>query len=285
MLFRFSTLAIVFIVPFTGLVIFYTGIIIRIARVAREIGIQDAVHNHNVSNVAKMVFVVIITTLICWLPITSYWIIKYSTPTYQGPQFAIKDGRILEPHRSLRYIGQTLIFVHSALQPLIYFLTGTKLRCEFKRMVKSMRRFKTKQKDLKENLDCQNNADVISEDEGFSSCKEEDFREMELVTKAGESFENVIILDGRTNRGRPLPTISLQTTNMSNSPYTTNIPTSPYDLDINPMAIFPGSHHSESQKNNESKSEIESKTSSRKTSFYLDFDPMNTPPSTPKPAR
>ena len=73
MFLRFSILTFVFILPFSGLFIFYAGILIRIKRVAKQIGVQDTVHNKNVSNVAKMVILVIITTGACWLPMTIYY--------------------------------------------------------------------------------------------------------------------------------------------------------------------------------------------------------------------
>ena len=35
----------------------------------------------------------------------------------------------------LRYTGETLIFVHAALQPAIYFLSGSKLRMELRQLL------------------------------------------------------------------------------------------------------------------------------------------------------
>ena len=75
-IYKFSLLSIMFIIPFTGLLIFYSGILIKMRRLAAKIGVVDAVHRENMSNIAKMVILVILTTTFCWLPLTTYWILK-----------------------------------------------------------------------------------------------------------------------------------------------------------------------------------------------------------------
>ena len=148
--------------------------------------------------------------------------------------------------KDLHYLGQTFIFIHSALQPVIYFLTGTKLRCELKRILT----FRIQR------IDAVLQNDGVSEDEGFSSCKEEDFRETNL-TVMRESIQ-----------------INIEMHEFNNEMKTTS----------NQKPITP-TLSVEEINNKLSNPETERKTSSRKTSFYLDFDPMCTPPPTPRQGR
>ena len=120
--------AVVFIIPFSGLLLFYVRILVRIKHIEGQLSIHDKVHNRTLWNVAVMVITVLFTTVICWAPITTYWFIKYlpkdqrSHEVQTHPKFGYSD--------EFRYIGETFIFLHCAIQPIIYFLTGSKLRRE-----------------------------------------------------------------------------------------------------------------------------------------------------------
>ena len=74
-----------------------------------------------------MVILVLVTTVVCWLPLTVFWIQKYSKPSpYEegtNNQFLRKENKSI-----FYFIAQFLVFLYSAIQPVIYFITGTKLR-------------------------------------------------------------------------------------------------------------------------------------------------------------
>ena len=62
------------------------------------------------------------------LPLVSYWVHKYA-PSYQGDDYSSNLQFLRKENRSDWYFaGECLAFVYSAIQPAIYFLTGTKLR-------------------------------------------------------------------------------------------------------------------------------------------------------------
>ena len=64
------------------------------------------------------------------LPLVSYWVDKYA-PSYdpENPDYGSNLQFLRKENRSDWYFaGECLAFVYSAIQPVIYFLTGTKLR-------------------------------------------------------------------------------------------------------------------------------------------------------------
>ena len=62
------------------------------------------------------------------LPPVSYWVHKYAQP-YKEDGYSNNLQFLRKENRSDWYFaGECLAFVYSAIQPVIYFLTGTKLR-------------------------------------------------------------------------------------------------------------------------------------------------------------
>ena len=78
-IFRISILAIVFVIPFCGILLFYSRIICKIREMdTKLVGLHARRHNRNLHTVAVMVVIVVSSTIICWAPITAYWIVLYS---------------------------------------------------------------------------------------------------------------------------------------------------------------------------------------------------------------
>ena len=64
---------------------------------------------------------------LCRLPLVIYWINKYE-PSAQGEYLDNSLFLRIEARSTWFFWGEFLVFVYSAIQPAIYFLTGTKLR-------------------------------------------------------------------------------------------------------------------------------------------------------------
>ena len=134
-------MALVFVVPFTGLLLFYTRILVRIRQIEGQLTIHGRASHRALHSVVWMVIIVLITTMVCWLPITIYWIIKYLPKSPPRPAL-FQNAQIKKPFGSsdvFRYIGETCIFLHCAIQPIIYFLTGTRLRRELSKWLPCMK--------------------------------------------------------------------------------------------------------------------------------------------------
>ena len=123
----FSLITLVFFFPFTVIITFYSCLLGNVKRFYRQIGIRDGQHKTNIHNIAKMVILVLVTTIICWLPLVTYWIQRYE-PASQEPYTDNSLFMRTEARSTWFFWGEFLVFVYSALQPCIYFLTGTKLR-------------------------------------------------------------------------------------------------------------------------------------------------------------
>merc|ERR1719341_2844070 len=77
--FWLSILFIVFVIPFVGTLLFYLRIICRIRQTYTELlGLAAQAHNRSLHSVAVMVAIVLTSTIICWAPITVYWVIIYT---------------------------------------------------------------------------------------------------------------------------------------------------------------------------------------------------------------
>ena len=124
-IYMFTLISLVFIFPLTGLSLFYSCMIINMKSFYSKMGIRDSVHQQNISNIVKMVITVLTTTIVCWLPLVVTWIEKYAPRTFynDGTQFDRTENR-----STLNFVCHALVFLYSALQPPIYFATGTKLR-------------------------------------------------------------------------------------------------------------------------------------------------------------
>lgn len=62
---------------------FYAGIFVRVQYMGQKMrrgNMYEERHKNNIKNVAMMVMSVILTTLICCLPTSLFWIIKFSKP-------------------------------------------------------------------------------------------------------------------------------------------------------------------------------------------------------------
>lgn len=166
-IYMFTLVSLVFIFPLAGLMVFYSCMIINMKSFYSKMGIRDAVHQQNISNIAKMVITVLSTTIVCWLPMVIDWIEKYAPETYHpdGSQFVRTENK-----DTLNFVCHTLVFLYSALQPPIYFATGTKLRTELKRMLRPA----TVSPPGPPPVSVISPAQDISDDEGFSSTKEEE---------------------------------------------------------------------------------------------------------------
>ena len=215
-IYMFTLVSLVFIFPLTGLTIFYSCMIINMKSFYAKMGIRDAVHQQNISNIAKMVITVLTTTIVCWLPLVIDWIEKYLPQEYSpdGSQFVRTENKTTE-----NFVCHALVFLYSALQPPIYFATGTKLRTELKRMF----RRSTVSPPGPPPVSVISPAPDISEDEGFSSTKEEE-----------EDNTSEYDTDLHTDQETPQPSQPSQ-----------------------PPPV-------------------------RKLSFYMDFDPVATPPPSPR---
>ena len=76
---RLSILTVVFIIPLSGTLLFYGRILWKIRDMSRQlVGLHSRAHNRSLHNVAVMVLIVVTTTIVCWTPITVYWLMKYS---------------------------------------------------------------------------------------------------------------------------------------------------------------------------------------------------------------
>ena len=62
----FSLITIVFFLPFTVIITFYSCLLGNVKRFYRQIGIRDSQHKSNIHNIAQMVILVLVTTIICW---------------------------------------------------------------------------------------------------------------------------------------------------------------------------------------------------------------------------
>ena len=204
-IYMFTLISLVFIFPLTGLSLFYSCMIVNMKSFYSKMGIRDAVHQQNISNIAKMVITVLTTTIVCWLPIVIYWIEKYAPRSFynDGSQFDRAENR-----STLNFVCHALVFLYSALQPPIYFSTGTKLRKELLRLLKCS----TQTHPGPPPASVVSPGQEVSEDEGFSSNRDEDN-------------------------------------------------TSEYDTDLH--------------------TDLETERPARKLSFYMDFDPVSTPPPSP----
>jgi len=143
----FTMLAVVFVVPFTGLLLFYTRILVRIKQIEGQLTIHGKSRNRTMHNVTVMVMTVLVTTMVCWLPMSIYWIIKYLPVKPPRPEL-IPNPNVEKPFGSsegFRYIAESCIFFHCAIQPIIYFLSGSNLRRKLSRWIPCM---KTKRKPL-----------------------------------------------------------------------------------------------------------------------------------------
>ena len=128
---RFSMLAVVFLIPFTGLLLFYTRILVKIRQIMGELAYHDQPHSKTLHNVTVMIITVLFTTMICWSPMTVFWFIKYMPLVPPRHEVLPANPNLKKPFGSsegFRYIGETCIFLHCTLQPIIYFLTATNLR-------------------------------------------------------------------------------------------------------------------------------------------------------------
>ena len=136
-------MALVFVVPFTGLLLFYTRILVRIRQIEGQLTIHGRASHRALHSVAVMVITVLITTMVSWLPITIYWIIKYLPMEPARPEIipadTVNTKRPFGTSDGFRYIGETCIFLHCAIQPIIYFGTGTRLRRELSKWVLCMK--------------------------------------------------------------------------------------------------------------------------------------------------
>ena len=216
-IYMFTLVSLVFIFPLAGLTVFYSCMILNMKSFYAKMGIRDAVHQQNISNIAKMVITVLTATIVCWLPLVIDWIRKYAphTNSPDGSQFGRTENK-----STFNFVCHALVFLYSALQPPIYFLTGTKLRTGLKRML----RRSNNSAPAPPPVSVISPAQDISDDEGFSSTKEEDN-------------------------------------------------TSEYDTDLHDDQETPGR---------------QGKTDAppgRKLSFYMDFDPVTTPPPSPRPEK
>ena len=167
-IYMFTLVSLVFNIPLAGLIVFYSCMIINMKSFYAKMGIRDAVHQQNISNIAKMVITVLTTTIVCWLPLVIYWIKKYAPSSYNsepGEQFLRTENR-----STMNFVCHALVFLYSALQPPIYFATGTKLRTELKRMLRGAKSSPPGPPPVSVISPVQD----TSEDEGFSSTKEED---------------------------------------------------------------------------------------------------------------
>ena len=171
-IYMFTLVSLVFIFPLAGLTVFYSCMIINMKSFYAKMGIRDAVHQQNISNIAKMVITVLTTTIVCWLPLVIDWIEKYVPQTYapDGSQFVRTENKTTE-----NFVCHALVFLYCALQPPIYFATGTKLRTELTRML----RFRPTNSSAPgpPPVSVISPAQDISDDEGFSSTKGEEEEE------------------------------------------------------------------------------------------------------------
>ena len=57
------------LLPFTVIIIFYSCLLGNVKRFYKKIGISDGHHKSNIRNIAKMIILVLVTTIACWLPL------------------------------------------------------------------------------------------------------------------------------------------------------------------------------------------------------------------------
>merc|ERR1719266_1972861 len=132
--FWLSIMFIVFVIPFVGTLLFYLRIICRIRQTYAELmGLAAQAHHRSLHSVAVMVTIVLTSTIICWAPITVYWIIIYTHEKDPNSSINLARGH-KHVFSELRYVGETFIFIHAAIQPAIYFLSGSKLRGQLLRL-------------------------------------------------------------------------------------------------------------------------------------------------------
>jgi hypothetical protein len=83
--FWFSILNIVFVIPFLGTLLFYCRILYKIREVDRQLlGLHAKAHNRSLQRVVVMVLTVLSTTILCWAPITTYWMMLYAKRCCMG---------------------------------------------------------------------------------------------------------------------------------------------------------------------------------------------------------
>ena len=83
-----------FIIPLSGTLLFYGRILWKIRDMSRQlVGLHSRAHNRSLHNVAVMVLIVVTTTIVCWTPITVYWLMKYSKRSV-GEGLKKKPGKL-----------------------------------------------------------------------------------------------------------------------------------------------------------------------------------------------
>ena len=68
-MYMFTLISLVFFLPFTVIIIFYSCLLGNVKRFYKKIGISDGHHKSNIRNIAKMIILVLVTTIACWLPL------------------------------------------------------------------------------------------------------------------------------------------------------------------------------------------------------------------------
>ena len=130
----------VFLAPFSGLVLFYSRILCKIQQITKELSVSERTHHHTLKDVVVMVMTVLLTTMICWLPITIFWFFKYLPKewTDQRPSL-FQHNNVEKPFvysDEFKYIGETCIFLHCAIQPILYIGFSTRLKRELRSWIR-----------------------------------------------------------------------------------------------------------------------------------------------------
>ena len=125
-IYKLTFISLVFFFPFSGVILFYSCLLLNMKRFYKKIGLMDRTHRTNVRNIAKMVILVLSTTVICWSPLAVFWLQKY-IPEYK--EYKEGSGFLRTENKSVFFfVSECMAFVYSCVQPAIFFLTGTKLR-------------------------------------------------------------------------------------------------------------------------------------------------------------
>ena len=121
--------------PVSGLLLFYLRILWRILQIQRRVTLQTSGHHHTLRNVTLTVISLLAATLLCWTPITVYWLYKYLPRLRRPPSLTLHTP--FGYSDQFKYIGDCCIFLHCALLPLIQFMSGSSFRRESVRWLPS----------------------------------------------------------------------------------------------------------------------------------------------------